>query len=52
MQKEKVIYMHLEPSDIIIFINDVDLTFKLFINNFKDEKKIQYEVVSESIYDM
>ena len=52
MQKEKVIYMHLEPSDIIIFINDVDLTFKLSINNFKDEKKIQYEVVSESIYDM
>ncbi len=37
LQKEKVISIHLEPSDIIIFINDMDLTFKLSINNFKDK---------------
>ena len=50
MQKEKVIYMHLEPSDIIIFINDIDLTFKLSINNFKNEKEIQNEDVSYPVY--
>ena len=44
MQKEQVIYMHLEPSDIIIFINDVDLTFKLSINNFKDKKKFNMKL--------
>ena len=44
MQKEKVIYMHLEPSDIIIFINDVDLTFKLSINNLNLYNKVgQYD---------
>ena len=50
MQKENVIYMHLEPSDIIIFINEFDLTFKLSINNFKNEKEIQNVDVSNPVY--
>jgi serine/threonine protein kinase len=39
MQKEKVIYMYLEPSDIIIFLDDIDqFIFKLsVIDNFKNE---------------
>ena len=49
MQKEQVIYMHLEPSDIIIFINDVDLTFKLSTFHFIDEEKIN---ASDSIYNI
>ena len=36
--------MHLEPSEIIIFINDVDLPFKLSINNFKDKKKFNMKL--------
>ena len=45
MLKEKVIYNYLEPSDIIIFLDDIDqFTFKLSINNFKDKKKFNMKL--------
>ena len=39
IMQEEVIYMHLEPSDIIIFLDDIDqFTFKLSIcDNCKNE---------------